>query len=86
MARGWESKSIEQQQEDAQRPRSDRTATPLTPQERERRQRVEELQLALARTQDALQQACHPRHRDMLRQQLESLREKIEKIKDTQDT
>jgi hypothetical protein len=72
MARGWESKSVEQQQ-DAARSAKEQAHRELTSDERTRAQRRHQLQLALARTQADLQRACHPRHRDMLRQQLESI-------------
>jgi len=78
MARGWESKSVESQQDEAQRRRTDRAAATLPPEEHERRQRVLQLQLALASTQEELQKACHPRHRDMLRQRLEAIRAQLE--------
>jgi len=78
MARGWESKSVESQQDEAQRRPTDRTGAALPPEERERRQRLLQLQLALASTQEELQKACHPHHRDMLRQRLEAIRAQLE--------
>ena len=79
MARGWESKSVEQQQEEAQRAPAEPAPT-LTAAERDRLQRREQLTLALALTQDELQKACHPRHRDMLRLRLDALRAQITKL------
>lgn len=79
MARGWESKNIEEQQAEAARgvttPRRART-----PEERECDQRRRQLQLALARTQAELLVACHPAHRDMLRLRLESLQALLSEI------
>jgi hypothetical protein len=72
VARGWESKSVEQQQDDA-RSAKEPSGRPLTADERDRAQRRHQLQLALAQAQADLQRACHPRHRDQLRQQIESL-------------
>jgi hypothetical protein len=75
MARGWESKSVESQQQDAranQAPRRD-----LTPAERERLERLRTLELAVARTQAELIAACHPAHRDMLRLRLEALQAEL---------
>jgi hypothetical protein len=75
MARGWESKSVESQQDDAratQRPRRD-----LTPLEREQLERRRTLELAMARTQSELLAACHPAHRDMLRMRLEALQAEL---------
>jgi hypothetical protein len=71
MARGWESKSIESQQDDALAKRA--PGPELTPEERARVDRRKTLELALARTQAELQAACHAAHRDMLRLKLEAL-------------
>jgi hypothetical protein len=73
MARGWESKSVEQQQEEAGRARRGGGARVLTPEQRDRQQAREQLRLALARTQADLQAACQPAHRDMLRLRLEAI-------------
>lgn len=75
MARGWESKAIESQQEDAQAKQRMRRA--LTADERERFDRRRTLELAVARTQDELQTACHAAHRDMLRLRLEALQAEL---------
>ena len=75
MARGWESKSIESQQDDAQT-RTARRAE-LTPEERSRIDRRRTLEMALTRTQAELQAACHAAHRDMLRLKLEALKAEL---------
>ena len=75
MARGWESKSIESQQDDAQAKVPARP--PLTPEERARIERRRTLELALARTQAELQAACHAAHRDMLRLKLATLQAEL---------
>jgi hypothetical protein len=75
MARGWESKSIESQQDDAQSKRVVRPA--LTPDERDRLERRQTLELAVARTQAELQAACHAAHRDMLRLRLAALQAEL---------
>jgi hypothetical protein len=75
MARGWESKSVEAQQDAAQ---SKRIAGPeLTAEQRAQVERRRGLELALARTQAELQAACHPAHRDMLRLKLEALQAEL---------
>jgi hypothetical protein len=75
MARGWESKSIESQQDDA------RTASVkkplLSPEERARAERRTSLEMALARAQAELQAACQPAYRDMLRLKLETIRAQL---------
>jgi hypothetical protein len=78
MARGWESKSIESQQEDAQATRTKRRE--LTPDERARAERRTSLQLALVRTQAELQAACQPAYRDMLRLKLDALRAELAEL------
>ena len=71
MARGWESKAIESQQED--RAQATRPAGPLGPAEAARR--AERATLMLARTQalSQLQQACAPAYRGMLEQAIADL-------------
>jgi hypothetical protein len=75
MARGWESKSIESQQDDAQTPAPLRRE--LSAEQRVRHDRRTTLQLALARTQAELQTACHGAHREMLRLRLEALQAEL---------
>lgn len=75
MARGWESKSIESQQDDAQAKKGVRPA--LSAGERERLDRRRTLELAVSRTQAELQSACHAAHRDMLRLRLEALQSEL---------
>lgn len=71
VARGWESKAIESQQEDrgARRP----AGPDLTPEQRERRERAESVALALADATAQLQAACRPAQRDLLRQRVMAL-------------
>ena len=64
MARGWESKSVEAQQDAAQAPR-----TPIAPVTREaaaRQAQRSTLMLARTRALADLQAACAPAHRAML--------------------
>lgn len=75
MARGWESKGIESQQEDA---RSERPIPrDLTPEERTRVERRTSLELALTQTQAELAAACQPAHREMLRLRLAALKAEL---------
>jgi len=73
MARGWESKSVEEQQEAAARDRAARQAPAPTAADQTKAQQREGLRLARARTLASLQGACQPRHRAMLEQQLAHL-------------
>jgi hypothetical protein len=72
MARGFDSKFVESQQDDARSGQKD-VRPELTPEERSRLERRRSLEMALARTQAELQAACHAAHRDMLRLKLEAL-------------
>ena len=77
MARGWESKSVEQQQEESARDRSSAASPTPTEEERARADRRRALEMSLARTQAELQAACHPRHKDMLRLKLEAIQKEL---------
>jgi hypothetical protein len=77
MARGWESKSVEAQQQD------DRTATnpaaALDPVDAARRTERATLQLSRTRALADLQQACAPAHRAMLEAAIRDLDARIAK-------
>jgi hypothetical protein len=75
VARGWESKAIESQQEDARAAGKVRPA--LTPAERERAERRGLLELAMAQAQAELQAACRPAHREMVRLKLDALKAEL---------
>jgi hypothetical protein len=76
MARGFESKAVESQQEEAQR---QKTLKPeLSTEEQQRAARQAGLELALARTQAEMIAACRPAHREMLKLRLEAIRAQIE--------
>lgn len=78
MARGWESKSIEAQQEQASRKRDVRP--PLTEAERKQREQRRTLELARTRTADDLARATAPSHRHMLEQALGALDEQLRQL------
>lgn len=65
MARGWESKAVEEQQSMSQSPAA-AAAPELTDAEAAAAQRLASLKLARARVLADLQQACRPAHRAML--------------------
>ena len=71
MARGWESKAVESQQDDARA--ANRPRRELTPDERRRAERRAVLELAITQAQAELQAACRSAHRDMVRLKLEAL-------------
>jgi hypothetical protein len=72
MARGWESKSIEQQQEEMAASRQPaRDPIPLKQQQSNRKR--DGLLLSRQRLTQELQTACNPRHRQMLEQAISDL-------------
>jgi hypothetical protein len=71
MARGWESKSVEAQQDAAASVA--RPGPPVTAEEAARRSRRTSLMLARSRALADLQQACAAAHRSMLEQALADL-------------
>jgi hypothetical protein len=78
VARGWESKSVELQQDDARS-----TAEPnrrLTPEQREIESRKEGLKLSRSRILEQLHSAENPRYRKILEQALAELDEQIARL------
>lgn len=71
MARGWESKAIESQQDDA-RVRGPVGPAP-SPEALARREQARSIELGLADTMAQLQAACRPVQREMLRQRVAAL-------------
>jgi hypothetical protein len=78
MARGWESKAIESQQDDARAGAPKKPA--LTPEQQAREERRVALQMAATRAQAELQAACQPAYRDMLRLKLDALRAQLAEL------
>jgi hypothetical protein len=71
MARGWESKSVEAQQDDASRRVSRRP--PLSPEQREIEDRRRTLSLSRARALADLDRATAAQHRKLLEQTIAAL-------------
>lgn len=78
MARGWESKSIESQQDDAGR--KPPAGPELTAEQRQRASEKTGLELALAQTQSEMSAACRPAHREMLHLRLQAIRARLEHL------
>ena len=76
MARGWESKSVESQIEDAEA-RKKPAAPALTPDEQRRRSELASLELNRVRVMNELSKASHPRYRETLLAALKHLDDKI---------
>ena len=79
MARGWESKSVEAQQEEASRPGTKRRAA--TPEELAVEERRQALELMRKRAADDLSRAVAPAHRHMLEQAIASLDTELARLK-----
>lgn len=77
MARGWESKSVESQQEESFRESERRDFRELSPEERARQERLASLELSRARTLDQLESASGAAHRAMLKRTLLALEREI---------
>ena len=80
MARGWESKSVEAQQQDA-RADTRNPGAPISGAERAAIQRRRTLELARARTLADLQRSTSPVHRAMLEQALRAIEEQIQQLR-----
>ena len=82
MARGWESKSVEDQQQAAEERARQREAMPQddSPAARARRERLETLRLSRARTLAQLERATNRAHREMLQRTLRALEIEIEEL------
>jgi hypothetical protein len=78
MARGWESKSVEQQQDLAASEKERRPA--LTPEEAETERKLTALRLARSRVEQQMTVARNPRYRQTLELELRALEQKIEAI------
>jgi hypothetical protein len=78
MARGWESKAVEDQQQDAAAARS--APAPVDPADAARRAERDTLQLSRTRALADLQHACAPAHRAMLEAAIRDLDARIAKL------
>ena len=77
MARGWESKSVADQIEDAEL-REPKAQAPASSDERERKQRLDSLLLSKSRLLQQLERAKHPAHRGLLLTGLKAIEKEIE--------
>ncbi|HVW08961.1 MAG TPA: hypothetical protein VHC90_10280 [Bryobacteraceae bacterium] len=77
MSRGWESKSVESQMEEAAARRSAARQTPLTPEEIRVRTERESLELSRTRVLKDLESTTHPRRREQLEAALRHLNQKL---------
>jgi LPS O-antigen subunit length determinant protein (WzzB/FepE family) len=81
MARGWESKAVADQIDEAdQRALQQESLDDLSPEERTRRERLESLRLSRAHTLTQLERATRPAHRQMLQRTLRALEAEMEEL------
>jgi len=85
MARGWESKSVEQQQaEMSEQPKALRAQ--ISPEEQQQNRRHQGLLLSRERLAQQLQAAASPRHRQMLEQAIAELDHQLSSFKQVTDS
>jgi len=77
MARGWESKSVEDQMEEAQRSQGETGLQIHAPEERERQRKVESLKLERSRLAEQLERARSEKHRRIIQQSLNAIEAEI---------
>lgn len=80
MARGWESKSVEEQIELAESSSAIPGAVHLTPEQHQRQRARDGLDLCRRRILHDLASATHPRHREMLEAALAHIDKKIAEL------
>ena len=80
MARGWESKSVEDQMAQVESDRRDRAKVALTPAEMARQTQREGLLLSRSRTLASLQGACDARYRALLETTLAHVEAELKKL------
>ena len=80
MARGWESKDVESQVEEKKSMSPGSGKGPKSPEEVQRDQERQDLQLSRTRIMNDLQTATHPNHRKALEAALEHLDQRIAKL------
>lgn len=83
MARGWESKAVEDQMNEAEERarRKQKAEEELSSEERARRERLDSLQLSKAHTLAQLERATRPAHRQMLQRTLRALEAEIDTLR-----
>ena len=80
MAKGWESKSVEEQQSEATN-RSTSSKPRLTAEQMAEQQFRDGLGLSRQRVLQQLQSACNPNHRSMLEKALADLNDRLGKLR-----
>lgn len=82
MARGWESKSVEDQVAAAEAAKASRATPHLTDEQRERETERQSLLLSRAQITNRLQTVTNPRYRAQLESALQHLESRLRKLKE----
>jgi hypothetical protein len=82
MAKGWESKSVEDQIQQSQPPEQESHRKQLTPRQMEAHRRKEVLLLSRVRVERDLHASQNPRYREQLTRALSDLDAQLSKLKD----
>ncbi|HKE02476.1 MAG TPA: hypothetical protein VKE91_00350 [Blastocatellia bacterium] len=77
MARGWESKSVEDQMEEARRSQGETERQTQAPEERERQRKVESLKLERSRLTEQLERARSETYQRMIQRSLDAIEAEI---------
>jgi hypothetical protein len=80
VARGWESKSVEEQQAEAREKKAHK-GTPLSAAEAARQREKENLHLSRQQVLQQMKNTQNPRHRELLQDALAALDEKLSQLK-----
>ena len=80
MARGWESKSVEDQMAAAEDRRQQAIRPPASPEQRDRQSRYDSLRLSRARILGDLAQAGNARYRAQLQQALDFIDQQLKEL------
>ena len=80
MARGFDSKNVEEQQSEASRNEPKTDGARPTPEEIERKRKQASMELVLTKIRNDLQNSTEPRHRQMLELALKDMEKKLGKM------
>jgi hypothetical protein len=80
MARGWESKAIADQVEEAESRRQQASKVETSPEQRVLKERLDSLKLSRSRLLQQLERATHSAHRNVLRNGLRAVEQEIEEV------
>jgi hypothetical protein len=82
MAKGWESKAVEDQIQESQKAENENPRKQFTPEQMEAHRRKEVLLLSRARVEKDLNASQNPRYREQLAKALSHIDDQLSKMKD----